>query len=106
MNKAGYSKFVTRKWNIVSDQSNINYDVGNEIMYNTEVLKSNFCDYNDAYSLVKGNVTIAGRNLVTKLAFKNCAAFTKCITKVDRTATDDVEDLDLVMSMYNLIEYS
>ena len=52
------SKFVTRKWNIVNDQSNAIYDVRNEIIYNTEVLKSNLCDYNDAYILVRGNITI------------------------------------------------
>ena len=46
------SKFVTRKWNIVNDQSNANYDVGNEIIYNLKVLKSNHCDYNEAYNLV------------------------------------------------------
>ena len=49
LNEANNSNFVTRKWNIFNDQSNINYDVGNKIIYNTEVLKSNFCDYNDAY---------------------------------------------------------
>ena len=48
LNEANDSKFVTRKWNIVNDQSNPNYGVGNEITYNTEVLKSNLCDYNDA----------------------------------------------------------
>ena len=53
LNEANNSKFVTRKWNIVNDQSNANYDVGNEIIYNTEVLKSNLCDYNDAYILVR-----------------------------------------------------
>ena len=52
------SKFVTRKWNIVNDQSNAIYDLRNEIIYNTEVLKSNLCDYNDAYILVRGNITI------------------------------------------------
>ena len=40
------------------------------------------------------------------VAFKNCAPFTKCITKIDGTTIDDAEDLDFVMSMYNLIEYS
>ena len=53
LNKAGYTKFVTRKWNIVNDQSNANYDVGNEIICNTKVLKSNLCDFNDAYILVR-----------------------------------------------------
>ena len=46
------SKFVTRNWNIVNDQSNANYRVGNEIIYGTEVLKSNICDCNYAYILL------------------------------------------------------
>ena len=49
LNKANNSKFVTRKWSIINDNSNANYGVGNETNYNIEVLKSNFCDYNDAY---------------------------------------------------------
>ena len=53
LNEASDSKFVTRKWNIVNDQSNANYDVGNAIIYNAKVLKSNLCDYNDAYILVR-----------------------------------------------------
>ena len=52
-------KFVTRKWNIVKDQQNVNYDVGNEIIYNKEVLKSNLCDYNNANILVRGDIAVA-----------------------------------------------
>ena len=48
LNEASDCKFATRKWNIVIDQSNANYNEGNEIIYNTKVLKSNLCDYNDA----------------------------------------------------------
>ena len=103
LNEASDSKFVTRKWNIVKDQWNTSYDVGNEIIYNTEMLKYSICDYNDGYILVK---TIIGCNLATELAFKKHAPFTKCITKIDWTTTDDVEDLDLVMLMHNLLEYS
>ena len=44
LNEADDSKFVARKWKIVNDQSNWNYDAGNEIIYNAEVLKSNLCD--------------------------------------------------------------
>ena len=44
LNKASDSKFMTRKWNILYDQSNANYDVANETRYNTEALKSNLCD--------------------------------------------------------------
>ena len=91
---------MTRKWNIFNDQSNANYEVGNEIIYNTEVLKSNLCHYNDTYIFAEGDITTVGRNLATEVAFKNCAPFTKCI------AIHDVEDLELVMSLYNLLEYS
>ena len=58
LNESNDYKFVTRKWNIVNDQSNTNYDVRNEILYDTEVLKSNLCDYNDAYVLVRGDIAI------------------------------------------------
>ena len=48
LNKPNTSKFVTKQLNTVNDQSNANYDdVGNEVIYNTEVLKSNLCDYNN-----------------------------------------------------------
>ena len=96
---------MTRKWNVVNDNSKANHDTANEITYNTEILKSNLCDYNDAYILVRGNITITGHQ-VTQSAIKNCARFTKCITKIDGTTIDDAEDLDLVMPMYSLIEYS
>ena len=73
-NEANDSKFVTRKWNIINDNPKANYNVGNEIIYNIEVLKSNLCDYNDAYILVKGNITFIAAPL-TKVAFKNCPPF-------------------------------
>ena len=59
LNDANDSKFVTRKWSNVNDNSKPNYGVGNEITYNTEVLKSNICNYSDAYILVTGDVTIS-----------------------------------------------
>ena len=106
LNEANTSKFITRKWNIVNDDnSKANYNAGNEITYNTEVLKSNLCDYNDAYILVKGDITVTAAPEI-QVAFKNCAPFTKCITKTDETTIEDAEDLDLVIPMYNLIEYS
>ena len=69
LNEAGSPKIVTRKWNIVNDQSNTNYDIANEIIYNTEVLKSNLCDYNDAYILVRGDMTLIEYNGI-QVAFK------------------------------------
>ena len=68
-------------------------------------MKSNLCDYNDAYILVRCNITVTAAP-ATQVSFKNCVPFTKCITKRDRTTIDDAEDLDLVIPMYNLIEYS
>ena len=96
---------MTRKWNILNDNSNACYNGANEITYNTEVLKFSLCDYKDAYILVAGDITNLGHQ-ETQVAFKNCAPFTTCITKIDETTIDNTEDLDLVMAMYNLIEYS
>ena len=98
-------KFITRKWNTVNDNSQANYNVSSEIIYNTEILKSSICDYNNAYILARGNITIMGHQ-VTQVAFESCAPFTKYITKFDGTKVDDVEDLDLVLTVYNLIEFS
>ena len=105
LNEANYSKSVTRKWNIVNDQSNAHYDVGNEMIYNTKLLKSNLWGYNNAYILVRDAITVTAA-LATQVVFKNCAPFTKCITKIDGRSIDGAEDLDLVISMYNLIECS
>ena len=105
LNEACDSNFVTRKWNIVDDNLKSNYDETNEITCNTEVLESNFYDYNDAYILLRGNITVIAAPQ-TRVVFKNCAQFTKSITKVNETRIDDAENLDLVMPMYNLTEYS
>ena len=70
-----------------------------------EVLKSYLCDYNDAYILVRSDITIIGYQ-ATQVTLKSCAPFAKYIIKIDRTTIDDAEDLDLVMPMYNQIEYS
>ena len=80
------------------------------------MLRSNLCDYADAYILVKGTITIAvaGNDDATKRAderdkgvtFKNCAPFTKCISRINNTDIDNAQDIDIVMPMYNLIEYS
>ena len=103
LNEASDSKFTTRKWNMVNDQSNANYDIGNKIIYNTEVLKSNLCDYNDAYILAKGDIAITGHQ-AAEVAFKNFLPFTKDITKINETTIDNDDDSNLVMPMYNLIE--
>ena len=47
LNEANDCKFVTKKWNMISNNSKASYGVGNQIIYNSEVLKSTLCDYND-----------------------------------------------------------
>ena len=103
-NEANDSYFVTRKWNIVNDNSKANYGVGREIIYNTKVLKLSLSDYNDAYTLVGGNIIVRAAPAI-QVAFKNCAPFTKCFAEIGGKTIDDVEELDLVIPLYNLLEY-
>ena len=70
LNESSDFKTITRKGNTVNDQSMTSYDVGNEIIYNTEVLKCNLNDHNDSYNLRRGDVDIIGRNFATKVTFK------------------------------------
>ena len=85
---------MNKKRNLVIDQSNSNYPVRNEIVYFREVLKSNFCDNNNTSIQVREDATIIGDN-GTKVAFKNYPPFIKC-----------VNDLDLVMPMYDFTEHN
>ena len=64
LNEASNSKFVTRKWKIVNDNSKANYGAGSKIIYDTEVSKSNLCDYKDAYILVIGNITVTAAPII------------------------------------------
>ena len=66
LNEAIDSNFVTRKWNIGNNNSKSNYDTSNEITYNTEILKSNLCDYNDAYILERSFITVVAAVLQHK----------------------------------------
>ena len=79
---------------------------GTTIKYETKVIKSNLCDYSASYILVTGDITATGGDANTKVAFKNCAPFTKCVTHINDEDVDSAENLDAAMAMYNLIEYS
>ena len=105
LNEANDSKSVTRKWNIVNDNSKSNYDATNEITYNTEILKFNLYDYIDAYMLVRDDITVVAAS-TTQVVLEKFVPFTKRITKTDETTIDVADDLNLVMPMYNLTEYS
>ena len=64
------------------------------------------CDYAEPYILVDGTIRAAAADSNTRLALKNCAPFTKCNFEINDERVDTAENLDIVMPMYNLIEYS
>ena len=78
------------------------------------MLRSSVYEYSDTYILVKGNISVNNtaavdadaNNTNQKVIFKNCAPFTDCISKINNTEVDNAKDIDIVMPMYNLIEYS
>ena len=110
------SKFVTREYVRVNSLSNT-YNENKSIRFKTPMLRSNLCDYSDAYVLVKGRITVTapgannGANNIRDesnrpVILKNNASFVSCITRINGESIEDADDLDIVMSMYNLLEYS
>ena len=110
------SKFVTKEYVRVNSLSNT-YDENKSIRFKTLMLRSSLCDYSDAYILVKGTVTVTapGANNDANdtrdkrnrpLILKNNAPFVSCITRINGKLIEDADDLDIVMPMYNLLEYS
>ena len=100
------SKFATKKWNSIDCETKGIYSHDNEIKFVTSSLKSNLCDYSDAYILVTGNITATPNNAATQVVFKNCAPFEKCRTEINETFVDEADFINITMPMYNLIEYS
>ena len=105
-------RFITEKWVNVYDQlgsADDRYKPNKQMRFKKTILRSDLCDYSDAYIVVKGTITVTDPNKANydkKLAFKNNAPFTSCILKINNALIDNVEDLDIVMPMYNLLEYS
>ena len=108
------SKFRTKNLVEINDESRGAYNVNSQIKFETTMLKSSLCDYSEAYILVKGTISVnntapqgaAANNTNKKVIFKNCAPFTNCISEINNTQIDNDKDIDIVMPMYNLIEYS
>ena len=106
--------FATKKWYIIINENNLNYGVNKDtgennpdtIKYDTRVLKPNLCDYADTYILVDGTIRAVTSNANSRLALKNCTPFIKCNLEINDEHVDTAENLDIVMPMYNLIEYS
>ena len=126
-------RYVTKKWVEVYDQSKENYNPNKEIRIKTSMLRSDLCDFSDAYIVVKGDIIVAKKTFTAddteapndtvanvtatnnannnafgekKLVFKNNASFVSCNSKINGVKIDNAGDLDVVMSMYNLLEYS
>ena len=126
-------RFVTKKWIEVYDQSEGNYNVNKEIRIKTSMLRSDLCDFNDSYIVTKGNITVTKKIFTAddfeapnntaanatatntandngfgrkKLIFRNSASFIICISRISGVKIDNAEDLDVVMLIYNLLEYS
>ena len=110
------SKFVTREYVEVNSLSNT-YNENKSIRFKIPMLRSNLCDYSYAYILVKGTITVTApgvnnnaNNIRDKrnrpLILKNNVPFVLCITRINGELIEDADDLDIVMSMYNLLEYS
>ena len=103
------SKFATRKLYVINDQNNGQYGRRNEndatIKYDTKLIKPSLCNYSDAYILVTGDIKVADVAANANVAFKNCAPFTRCVTHMNDEHVETAENLDIIMPIYNLIEY-
>ena len=110
------SKFFTREYVKVNSLSDA-YNENKSIRFKTPMLRSDLCDYSDAYILVKGIITVTAPgadddadNIRDKtnrpLILRNNAPFVSCITRINGELIEDADDLDIVMPMYNLLEYS
>ena len=100
------SKFATKKWYVIDSQTTKGkYKQDDTIKFETETIKSSLCDYSDAFILVTGNIKVAADDN-TDVAFKNCAPFSTCTTKINDIFVDEANHIYIAMPMYNLIEYS
>ena len=108
------SKFRTRNCVEINDKSRGTYNVTNEIDFKTSMIRSNLCDYSNAYIHVKGTLTVpntsaqgvAPNNRNEIVIFKHCVPFINCRSEINNIQVDDAHDIDGVMPMYNLIDYS
>ena len=95
---------------IINDQNSNQYGQGNEnestVKFSTDVVKPFLVDHSDAYILVTGKIVIVAGDDNTKAAVKNCHPFTRLVIHLNDEDVDTAENLDLIMNLYNLLEYS
>ena len=110
------SKFRTKNWFEINDNSRGTYNTNSQIKFKTTMSKSSLCDYSDVYILLIVAITFTAQRAHTaamqadrdnkQVILKNFALFTDCITEINNTKVDKGKDLDVVMSMYTLVEFS
>ena len=110
------SNFRTNNWVEINDDARGTYKKNSQIRFKTSLLKSSLCDFSDTYILVNGTmkVTEAEANdnskrldkIRKRVIFKNCATSNGCISKINNIQIDNAKNLDVVMLMYNLNEYT
>ena len=110
------SKFRAKSLIEINDQSRGEYNTNSNIRFKNTMIRSSFCNYSDAYILVKGKIAITGEGTDAAarqedakdkgIIFKNCAPFINCKSEINNTEIDNAKDIDIVMLMYNLIEYN
>ena len=105
-------RFITKKWVEVHDQSGSaddRYKPNKQIRFKTSMLRSDLFDYSDTYIVVKGTIPVTDPDndaYDKELTLKDNAPFVSSILKINNTLIDNSEDLDIVMPMYNLLEYN
>ena len=104
-------RFITKKWIEVHDQCGETYNTNKQIGFKTSMLRSDLCDFNDAYIVVKGIVTISADErdmdeMNRQFILKNNAPFISCISKINGVLVENAKDLDIVMPMCNSLKYS
>ena len=106
------TKFRTKKWIEIDDESRVTHNTNSQIKFKTAGLKSSLYDYSDAYMIASETITVpntgttANPNKRKNIIIKSYAPFTNCISEIDNTQKDDCKGIGIVMPMYNLIDYS
>ena len=108
------SKSRTTNWVEINDESRGTCSVNSDIKFKTLMIRSNLCDYSDAYIDVKATITVrntvavgaALNNTNKNVIFKYCTPFPNWISQINNAQIDDAENIDIVMLKYNFIEYS
>ena len=103
-------RFITKKWIEVQSQSGSTSNTSKPIRFKASMLRSDLRDYSDGYVWVKGTITVTdpnnNANFDRILTLKNNSPFISCISKINGELVENAEDLDIVIPMYNFLEYS